>query len=219
MILYVSFLKPATNEEIDMVFAYMYMYYSAIFLFVYLFKFGWQKKLVNRLLKKKLFRLHKIDKNDTRKNVSILVIPQFSLGGKMQSGASVTPFFFLIARAGVQYHSVENNEKAQVLYGYLIDLLKEQTSNTANKQEMNLLDHIEVKHGTFGNRQALEFVSDGPFTHTFDIGVGVGADADTHSSSAAKVHAPNPPQRNASNLTTSNTIRAIDELLKIMDSK
>merc|ERR1712129_652460 len=97
--------------------------------------------------------------NAKRESTDILIVPQFSLGGKLKSG-----------KKGAQYNSSEKPAIAKVHFENLCaKLIKRNETNQANKKQKDKYLNVNVKCGIFGNRQGLRIESDGPFTHSFDI--------------------------------------------------
>uniref|UniRef100_A0A6B2LMN5 D-aminoacyl-tRNA deacylase n=1 Tax=Arcella intermedia TaxID=1963864 RepID=A0A6B2LMN5_9EUKA len=78
----------------------------------------------------------------------ILIIPQASLGGK-------------IKQKNLQFHGLIDKPRGLELYQQFIDecILLTKTLNIKS----------EVRHGTYGNRQGLHFVSNGPNTIALDF--------------------------------------------------
>ena len=138
VMIYIAFLKDTTNEEIDC--------------------------LVNKIYSNPLFRTlrksikkHENEKgNDQREETNILIVPQFSLGGKMKSGKS-----------GAQYHQSCKPQIAEGLYQQCCHKLKEKNENTDKKKNLD----VKIHCGIFGNRQGLKVETHGPFTHCFDINI------------------------------------------------
>ena len=134
VIIYISFFKDTNDEEIN--------------------------SLITKIFSNPLFRTLKssIKKHDVEANnieideTNIMIIPQFSLGGKMKSG-----------RAGAQYHQNAKPEIASSYYSKFCQGLKKKANQIKHKkQDKNL--NVNCYFGIFGNRQGLQIVSHGPFT-------------------------------------------------------
>jgi len=87
----------------------------------------------------------------------LLLVPQASLGGKLKGKA-------------FQYYSLIGKEEGANLYQGLIQALiklsKEQDEGISADAENRI---GKVRYGTYGNQQALQFNSLGPFTHTVEF--------------------------------------------------
>ena len=81
-------------------------------------------------------------------NSDVLIVPQACLGGKMKGKV-------------FQYHNLLAKEDSQVLYQTYIDQCKQLI--TANSSKGSL------QHGTYGIKQILSIVTNGPFTHVIDV--------------------------------------------------
>ena len=98
-----------------------------------------------------------IDSNTTRAisqleeddEFDLLIVPQASLGGRAKGNS-------------VQYHANVSRDNGKLLYDSFIDECKKLAQTTKSKR-------VAVLHGTYGNRQALKFESDGPFSHLIEI--------------------------------------------------
>ena len=140
-LIYIAFLRGTTDEEI--------------------------KCLINKIFSNPLFRTirnsskkHEMKcDNDTKNETDILIVPQFSLGGKLKSG-----------KQGAQYNSSEKPDIARVHYqSFCEGLRKKNEQNQINKKQREKNLNVNLYCGVFGNRQGLKIESDGPFTHSFDI--------------------------------------------------
>eukprot|EP00004_Rigifila_ramosa_P020841 TRINITY_DN5460_c0_g1_i2.p1 TRINITY_DN5460_c0_g1~~TRINITY_DN5460_c0_g1_i2.p1 ORF type:complete len:114 (-),score=18.06 TRINITY_DN5460_c0_g1_i2:57-398(-) len=79
-------------------------------------------------------------------NFNILVVPQASLGGKLRGTT-------------MQYHGNAPKDDGARLYDEFVALLRKEGA----------AHNVTVVAGTYGNRQALEFSSSGPFTHVLNL--------------------------------------------------
>eukprot|EP00058_Branchiostoma_floridae_P028085 XP_002613576.1 hypothetical protein BRAFLDRAFT_277371 [Branchiostoma floridae] len=82
----------------------------------------------------------------------VLIVPQATLGGKTKGKA-------------MQYHSNIPKMEAQELYTKFCTVCAETFEINTNTKEANKT----VKHGTYGNRQVLSVVTNGPYTHVLDF--------------------------------------------------
>ncbi|KAG8449621.1 hypothetical protein GDO86_016309 [Hymenochirus boettgeri] len=110
-------------------------------------------KMVNSLLNVKL------SESDNGKRVSILdlpgdvlIVPQATLGGKMKS-------------RGMQYHSNAGKELGMELYDSLIAQCHRELQACPKWAESQAM----LKFGTYGNRQVLQFNTNGPYTHLLEF--------------------------------------------------
>ncbi|KAF0744992.1 hypothetical protein Ae201684_000575 [Aphanomyces euteiches] len=86
----------------------------------------------------------------------LLVIPQAALTSKLQRGKNI------------EYHAqLTKDDGAEGIYDEFIRLLHEQSREITAALPSS--DGVIIQHGTFGNRQALLFESEGPFTHMFEM--------------------------------------------------
>ncbi|ETV88142.1 hypothetical protein, variant 1 [Aphanomyces astaci] len=86
----------------------------------------------------------------------VLVVPQAALTSKLQRGKNI------------QYHGqLTKDDGAEVVYTEFIRLLRDMSADILASLPSS--GRLVIQHGTFGNRQALQFESDGPFTHMFDM--------------------------------------------------
>ena len=140
VMIYIAFFKDTSNQEID--------------------------QLINKVYSNPLFRTLKQETkkhdmesgNELRTETDILIVPQFSLGGKMKSG-----------KAGSQYHRSAKPNVAKELYKTFCDgLVSRNESNQRNTKKCKNL-RVNIHCGIFGNRQGLKVETHGPFTHCFDI--------------------------------------------------
>lgn len=139
VIIYIAFFKDTKNDEIN----------SLI-----------HKIFTNPLFRtlKKSLKKHEMEvNNDEILETNIMIVPQFSLGGKIKSGKN-----------GAQYHSCANPNNAKKMYQTfsqnLIDKVN-QIKSQKNSKNLNVNCHF----GVFGNRQGMFIETHGPFTHCFDI--------------------------------------------------
>jgi len=108
------------------------------------------RKAINNILQCKGI-CHPVILNDKEEAVSIadskecdvLVIPQASMSGKIKGKQ-------------IQYHSLIEKTSGEKIYLEFCDLISKGISGN-------------FQHGVFGNRQALNFESDGPYTHVFEL--------------------------------------------------
>lgn len=77
---------------------------------------------------------------------SVLIVPQATLGGKSKGRA-------------MQYHNNINKEDGLRLYSAFVDLCEKELSSR----------EVQVKHGTYGNRQVLKLDTNGPYTHVMEF--------------------------------------------------
>lgn len=77
----------------------------------------------------------------------VMVIPQFTLGGKLKGNS-------------VQYHGNVKKEEGEGYYKMFCDELRD----VVEKE-----DGAKVVHGMYGARQVLSMVTNGPFTHSFKV--------------------------------------------------
>ena len=177
IIVYVCFLKDSDEEEIKK--CGKTTFEQMTFMIMFQKK---QKCSVESILSLGImFDEHwKKNKSVIEAKGDILVVPQASLAGKMK-------------QKKMQYHSLIEKEKGEVLYSKFVNLLKngmqqefskestkdnsstftevsqksekqEEVNTTTSKESPKL---PEVKAGVFGNRQGLKFESPGPFCHIF----------------------------------------------------
>lgn len=78
----------------------------------------------------------------------LLIIPQFTLGGKMKSKA-------------FQYHNIINKEQCASLYHSFVS----SCSKVLSESPVWKNNKCRVECGTYGNRQVLSTVTNGPFSH------------------------------------------------------
>ncbi|XP_062508607.1 D-aminoacyl-tRNA deacylase 2-like [Corticium candelabrum] len=83
----------------------------------------------------------------------ILVVPQATLGGKIKGRA-------------VQYHGNIAKDDGQQLYDEFVSLCNKEVSESSTSGDSQ---HQQVHHGSYGNRQVLSIVTNGPFTHLFEF--------------------------------------------------
>ncbi|KAF0690265.1 Aste57867_18339 [Aphanomyces stellatus] len=94
---------------------------------------------------------------DSISPVHLLVIPQAALTSKLQRGKNI------------QYHAqLSKEDGAEAIYDEFVRLLHVLSSDILAGLHV-VEGGLVIKHGTFGNRQALEFESEGPFTHMFEM--------------------------------------------------
>eukprot|EP01084_Bolivina_argentea_P100127 179857_1 len=143
VIIYIAFFKNTNDEEI--------------------------RSLVNKIFSNPLFRTHRQSSkkheiesgNETRNETDILIVPQFSLGGKMKSG-----------KAGSQYHQNAKPNVARTYYEMFCQKLIEKNGTIQqNKKQKAKHLNANIHCGIFGNRQGLQIETNGPFTHCFDINI------------------------------------------------
>ena len=82
----------------------------------------------------------------------ILIVPQATLGGKAKGKM-------------MQYHSNIAKDQGLQLYTSFCDMCQTGLCSKGPSQEAG----SSVKHGTYGNRQVLSVVTNGPFTHVFEF--------------------------------------------------
>ncbi|KAI8514641.1 D-tyrosyl-tRNA(Tyr) deacylase [Branchiostoma belcheri] len=82
----------------------------------------------------------------------VLIVPQATLGGKTKGKA-------------MQYHSNIAKTEGQDLYSKFCTMCVETFETSPKTKEANK----SVKHGTYGNRQVLSVVTNGPYTHVLDF--------------------------------------------------
>ncbi|XP_066279257.1 D-aminoacyl-tRNA deacylase 2-like [Branchiostoma lanceolatum] len=82
----------------------------------------------------------------------VLIVPQATLGGKTKGKA-------------MQYHSNIAKTEGQELYTKFCTMCAETFETSTKTKEANKT----VKHGTYGNRQVLTVVTNGPYTHVLDF--------------------------------------------------
>eukprot|EP01080_Neovahlkampfia_damariscottae_P003399 gene3399-5944_t len=75
----------------------------------------------------------------------ILIVPQASLAGK-------------IKQKNVQYHSLIEKSGGKEIYDAFVEMMK----STIHEKSI-------LQSGVYGNRQGLKFISEGPFTHSFEL--------------------------------------------------
>uniref|UniRef100_A0AAQ5X0J0 D-aminoacyl-tRNA deacylase n=1 Tax=Amphiprion ocellaris TaxID=80972 RepID=A0AAQ5X0J0_AMPOC len=81
---------------------------------------------------------------------SILIVPQATLGGKAKGRS-------------MQYHNNISKEDGLRLYGAFVSLCEKEVATASAGSS------VEVKHGTYGNRQVLQLDTNGPYTHLMDF--------------------------------------------------
>ncbi|KAI6645866.1 D-tyrosyl-tRNA(Tyr) deacylase 2-like [Oopsacas minuta] len=81
-------------------------------------------------------------------NGDVLIIPQACLGGKLKGKS-------------FQYHNLMAKDDSHALYQVYIDQCKQIMAANSVKSSL--------QHGTYGNRQVLSVVTNGPFTHVIDV--------------------------------------------------
>ena len=81
-------------------------------------------------------------------NSDVLIVPQACLGGKLKGKT-------------FQYHNLLAKEDSQALYQAYIDQCKQLIATTSSTGSL--------QHGTYGIRQILSVVTNGPFTHVIDV--------------------------------------------------
>eukprot|EP01095_Lingulamoeba_sp_RSL-Kostka_P006006 TRINITY_DN1844_c0_g1_i1.p1 TRINITY_DN1844_c0_g1~~TRINITY_DN1844_c0_g1_i1.p1 ORF type:complete len:111 (-),score=20.61 TRINITY_DN1844_c0_g1_i1:207-539(-) len=79
---------------------------------------------------------------------SLMIIPQASLSGKVKSNR-------------IQYHNQPKKDDSELLYESLVNELK-------NLVEENIEERRIIYDGVFGNRQGLEVISSGPYSHFYE---------------------------------------------------
>ena len=82
----------------------------------------------------------------------ILIVPQATLGGNLKGKV-------------MQYHRNINKEDGLKLYSAFVQQCEEASRNSSKCLEHNKT----VKFGTYGNRQVLSIVTNGPFTHHLEF--------------------------------------------------
>ncbi|KAM4723981.1 D-aminoacyl-tRNA deacylase 2 isoform 1-T1 [Anableps anableps] len=85
---------------------------------------------------------------------SLLIVPQATLGGKAKGKA-------------MQYHNNVSKEDGLKLYSSFVSLCEKELMAAAG--EAGREAEVTVKHGTYGNRQVLQLVTNGPYTHLMDF--------------------------------------------------
>ncbi|XP_030071237.1 D-aminoacyl-tRNA deacylase 2 isoform X2 [Microcaecilia unicolor] len=110
-------------------------------------------KMVNSILNVKLSEME----NGQRVSVlelpgDILIIPQATLGGKVKGRR-------------MQYHSNIGKEEGMALYSKFVDLCERELATKVQCTEAG----VQVKHGTYGNRQVLQLNTNGPYTHLVEF--------------------------------------------------
>ena len=157
VMIYIAFFKDTTKQEID--------------------------QLINKIFSNPLFRTLKQETkkhdmesgNEERTETDILIVPQFSLGGKMKSG-----------KAGAQYHQNEKPNVAKQHYQSFCDgLIRRNEANQRCKKKCKNL-RVNIHCGIFGNRQGLRVESHGPFSHCFDINLQSSKPQNTESAKSKK---------------------------------
>jgi D-tyrosyl-tRNA(Tyr) deacylase len=94
----------------------------------------------------------------------VLVVPQATMAGKPKGKL-------------MQYHGQANKDDSAMLYTHFCHSLRscllcsdvERDANGVPAAEVGTCNERRVLNGTFGNRQALDLSSPGPFTHVFDF--------------------------------------------------
>ncbi|XP_070578342.1 D-aminoacyl-tRNA deacylase 2-like [Ptychodera flava] len=101
----------------------------------------------------------KLSQSDNGKTVSVLdlpgdvlIVPQATLGGKLKGKV-------------MQYHSNIGKDEGLKLYSSFVQKTQIEVENNAKSIESK----CQVKWGTYGNRQVLSIVTNGPYTHTLDF--------------------------------------------------
>ncbi|XP_014779599.1 D-aminoacyl-tRNA deacylase 2 [Octopus bimaculoides] len=114
---------------------------------------GSNEELVDRMVKSVLNV--RLSENEAGKLVSImdlpgdvLIIPQATLGGSMKGKC-------------MQYHKNIAKDEGQLLYTRFVNICR----NTVQKQNQE----CTVQNGTYGNRQVLSTVTNGPFSHFLEF--------------------------------------------------
>ncbi|CAH1791742.1 unnamed protein product [Owenia fusiformis] len=82
----------------------------------------------------------------------VLIIPQATLGGKIKGKQ-------------MQYHGNVAKQKGQELYSAFIEQCELSMKSNAKCSEGSKL----LKFGTYGNRQVLSIVTNGPYTHLIEF--------------------------------------------------
>lgn len=85
----------------------------------------------------------------------VLIVPQATIAGKLKKNAP-------------QYHDQVDKAVGALLYQQLCEEFAKQLA-AINAAHSDAALHGIVRHGTYGNRQALRMVSSGPNTHVFDF--------------------------------------------------
>ncbi|XP_050340533.1 putative D-tyrosyl-tRNA(Tyr) deacylase 2 [Bactrocera neohumeralis] len=112
--------------------------------------------------------------------VDIMIVPQASLGGKINKKGHSVQFHHLVSKdigealyeRFCHHFRVARgiNEEVVDANGVSLNAAEEGLCTTeSNKPEKWVKYDGRVVSGTFGNRQGLFIESDGPFTHTFDL--------------------------------------------------
>ncbi|XP_072031854.1 D-aminoacyl-tRNA deacylase 2-like isoform X1 [Amphiura filiformis] len=83
---------------------------------------------------------------------NVLIVPQATLGGKAKGKM-------------MQYHSNIAKDQGLELYTLFCHMCQTGLSSKGPSQEAG----TTVKNGTYGNRQVLSIVTNGPFTHIFEF--------------------------------------------------
>jgi len=78
----------------------------------------------------------------------VLIVPQATLGGRVKGRS-------------MQYHGNIDKQTGSQLYEQFVKLCREAVEQTAK--------HCTVHYGTYGNRQVLSMVTNGPYNHVIDI--------------------------------------------------
>ena len=73
----------------------------------------------------------------------LMIIPQATLGGKMKGKQ-------------IQFHGLIKKDLGKEMFYHLIELLRKDSK-------------IKIVSGTYGNRQVLQSVTEGPFSSVFDF--------------------------------------------------
>ena len=81
-------------------------------------------------------------------NGDVLIVPQACLGGKVKGKS-------------FQYHNLMGRDACKDMYQAFIDACAELLASSKSTGAL--------RHGTYGNRQALNIDSDGPYTHIIDL--------------------------------------------------
>nr|XP_033806740.1 D-aminoacyl-tRNA deacylase 2 isoform X2 [Geotrypetes seraphini] len=111
------------------------------------------QKMVNTILNVKLCEM------ESGQRVSVLelpgdllIIPQATLGGKVKG-------------RGMQYHYNIGKEEGMALYSKFVQRCEQELATKGQCAE----DGVQVRHGTYGNRQVLQLNTNGPYTHLIEF--------------------------------------------------
>lgn len=102
---------------------------------------------------------------EAQSDADVLIIPQASLAGRPKGKM-------------VQYHMQCGKEDGLKLYQTFVNAMRSsllaaeaaQLADVNGMQGPQDVDGRRVYNGTYGNRQALQFASEGPLTHSFEFG-------------------------------------------------